>query len=177
MISNGMQTRAGRHLYDDTCALDVSPKCGKAIHHLNMKRTQHIRREKKNGSEPLSHSTNPQRYLLRSQSAKTDIGLFHAGDRKLETMSCGKPQLGQSVSPSVGMHQIAEIRAKHMREKKLKPIRTDDDSSDTEDDSWLDDEQWYCEHLAQWSGRVKVTAAVQQNPAKLKDFLETHFSH
>ena len=64
-----------------------------------------------------------------------------------------------------------------MREKKLKPIRTDDDSSDSEDDSWLDDEQWYCEHLAQWPGRVKVTAAVQQNPAKLKDFLETHFSH
>ena len=107
----------------------------------------------------------------------TDIGLFHAGDRKLETMSCRKPQLGESVSPPVGMHHIAEIRAKHMREKKWKPLRTDDDSSDTEDDSWLDDEQWHCEHLAQWSGRVKVTAAVQQNPAKLKDFLETHFSH
>ena len=58
----------------------------------------------------------------------------------------------------------------------MKPIRTDDDSSDSEDDSWLDDEQWYCEHLAQWSGRVKVTAAVQQNSARLKDFLMKNVS-
>jgi hypothetical protein len=74
-------------------------------------------------------------------------------------------------------HQIAEIRAKHMKEKKVKSIQADDDSSDSEDDSWLDDDQWYCEHLAQWSGRVKVTASIQQNPAKLKNFLQTHFRH
>jgi hypothetical protein len=115
--------------------------------------------------------------MLRSQSAKTDIGLFHAGEKNLKKMTCGKTQLNKSVPPPVTMNQIAAIRAKHMKEKKVKSIRADDDSSDSEDDSWLDDEQWYCEHLAQWSGRVKVTAFVQHNPAKLKEFLETHFSH
>ena len=36
---------------------------------------------------------------------------------------------------SVEMHQTAEIRAKHMKEKKMKSIRADDNSSDSEDDT------------------------------------------
>ena len=75
------------------------------------------------------------------------------------------------------VQEVAEIRAKHIKKEKVKQILADNDSSDSEDDSCLDDEQWYCEHLAQWSGRVTVTADVQQNPAKLKEFLETHFRH
>lgn len=71
------------------------------------------------------------------------------------------------------VQEVAEIRAKHIKKKKVEQILADYDSSDSEDDSWLDDEQW----LAQWSGRVTVTADVQQNPAKLKEFLETHFRH
>ena len=92
-------------------------------------------------------------------------------------MDSDTPQSSKSVALSMEMQQIAEIRVKHMEEKNVKSIRADDYSSGSEDDSWLDDEQWYCEHLAQWSGRVKVTASVQENPAKLKEFLETHFSH
>lgn len=60
--------------------------------------------------------------------------------------------------------------------KKDKSIVVDeDDSSDSDDDSWLDDEQWYCEKMAQWSGRVKVTSSIQQDPQKLKEFLQTRF--
>jgi hypothetical protein len=96
---------------------------------------------------------------------------------KSEKMIAGKIQLSESLPLPVEMKQIAEIRAQHIKEKKVKSTRGNDDSSDSEDDSWLDDEQWYCEHLAQWSGRVKVTSSVQHNPAKLKEFFSTHFNH
>jgi hypothetical protein len=76
--------------------------------------------------------------------------------------NCGSKSVPPPTSPPPSV-TISVIR-KHMKEKK---VESDDDSSDSED-SWLDDEQWYCEHLARLSGRVKVTASVQQNPANLK---------
>lgn len=57
------------------------------------------------------------------------------------------------------MKLFAEIRTRH-REKKakqrasmaVKSIHGSDDLSDYDD--WLDDEQWYCEHVAQWTGNL-----------------------
>jgi hypothetical protein len=73
------------------------------------------------------------------------------------------------------IEKIKKMRLILKKEKSIvKPEPDDGDSSDS-DDSWLDDEQWYCEKMAQWSGRVKVTPSIQENPKKLKDFLQTRF--
>lgn len=66
-------------------------------------------------------------------------------------------------------------RMRVMLKKDNSIVVDENDSSDSDDDSWLDDEQWYCEKMAQWSGRVKVTSSIQQDPHKLKEFLQTRF--
>ena len=78
---------------------------------------------------------------------------------------------------TLSMEMIEKIQRMRVMFKKNKILLTtdDDDSSDSEDDSWLDDEQWYCEKMAQWSGRVKVSSSIQENPKKLKEFLQTRF--
>ncbi len=53
---------------------------------------------------------------------------------------------------------VADTRAKHVK------VKSNDD--DDEDDSWLDDEQWYCENLAQWSNKIKVHGYI--SPAELE---------
>jgi hypothetical protein len=62
-------------------------------------------------------------------------------------------------------------RMRFMFKKEKSTLTTDvDDSSDSDsDDSWLDDDQWYCEKMAQ------VTTSIQQSPNKLKEFLYTRF--
>lgn len=78
--------------------------------------------------------------------------------------------------PNLSVEMIEKIQRMRVMFKKDKSIVFDyDDSSDSDDDSWLDDEQWYCEKMAQWSGRVKVTSSIQQDPQKLKEFLQTRF--
>ena len=77
---------------------------------------------------------------------------------------------------TVDMKRFAELRQQY-REKKDKTVRQkgidgDDDSSD---DEWLDDEQWYCEHVAQWTGHVDVSGAVLLNPTELDRLLNAHF--
>ena len=78
---------------------------------------------------------------------------------------------------TLSMEMTEKIQRMRVMLKKNKILLTidDDDSSDSEDDSWLDDEQWYCEKMAQWSGRVKVSSSTQENPKKLKEFLQTRF--
>jgi hypothetical protein len=72
---------------------------------------------------------------------------------------------------------IEKIQRSFTFKKEKSTLTTDvDDSSDSDsDDSWLDDEQWYCEKMAQLSGREQVTTSIQQNPNKLKEFLYTRF--
>ena len=46
------------------------------------------------------------------------------------------------------------------------------------DDDWLDDEQWYCENEADWSGEpVTVPVDVFHDPHRLKAYLESAFGH
>lgn len=47
------------------------------------------------------------------------------------------------------MKQFADMRARYRSENKSSSLKNEDSSSD--DDEWLDDEQWYCEHIAQWT--------------------------
>lgn len=77
---------------------------------------------------------------------------------------------------NLSVEMTEKIQRMRVLFKKNKSILVvdDDDSSDS-DDSWLDDEQWYCEKMAQWSGRVKVVPSIQDDPKKLKDFLQTRF--
>ncbi len=78
--------------------------------------------------------------------------------------------------PNLSTEMIEKIQRMRVMFQKDKSIVVDeDDSSDSDDDSWLDDEQWYCEKMAQWSGRVKVSSSIQQDPHKLKEFLQTRF--
>jgi hypothetical protein len=82
------------------------------------------------------------------------------------------------VKNDVSVELIEKIqRMRFMLKKEKSTLTTNvDDSSDSDsDDSWLDDEQWYCEKMAQLSGREQVTTSIQQNPNKLKEFLYTRF--
>ena len=51
-----------------------------------------------------------------------------------------------------------------------------EDTSEQEDDDWLDDEQWYCEHATKWSGRpVILGPEVLNDGVDFKKVLVDHF--
>ena len=57
--------------------------------------------------------------------------------------------------------RFAELR-RQFREKNPGP----------HEDDWLDDEQWYCEHAAEWGPPIHVPTDIFRDPVRLKQFLE-----
>lgn len=46
------------------------------------------------------------------------------------------------------------------------------------DDDWLDDEQWYCENKADWSGEpIHVPTNIFRDPILLKEYLKSTLGH
>lgn len=64
------------------------------------------------------------------------------------------------AKPADDMKYFAELRAQ---------------SNESSEDSWLDDEQWYCEHKAKWGGCIHVSGPILRNFEELKELINTHF--
>jgi hypothetical protein len=75
--------------------------------------------------------------------------------------------------------KFAEIRALY-RNKKTEKISIEVGERrrlSEENDDWLDDEQWYCENVAKWTGGVDVSGPILMNPKELDKFLTAHFDN
>ena len=93
------------------------------------------------------------------------LTIFLVDDTKSTKMTTGKKQLRESVPLSVDMQRFAELRAQHNKKKPKVAFvgAKSTQENDSSDDDWLDDEQWYCEHKAQWTGGVNVSGPVLTN--------------
>ena len=119
------------------------------------------------------HKAHLNAQICASSSLQTESSLDNTNS---ETNDASKSQSSTIKLPPITNHSktkeeswkiFAELRAKSRA-----------NNPGPRDDDWLDDEQWYCENEADWSGEpVTVPVDIFHNPHELKAYLETAFGH
>ena len=125
------------------------------------------------------HKTHLNAQICASSSSQTPPSVASSillDNTKSETNDASKSQSSTLNRPSLINHS----KTKEESWKIFAELRAQSRAKDPcpRDDDWLDDEQWYCENEADWSGEpVTVPVDVFHDPHRLKAYLESAFGH
>ena len=111
-----------------------------------------------------------------SSSLQTPPSAILLHNTNSETGDASKSQSSTLNRPSIINHS----KTKEESWKIFAELRAQSRASNPgpRDDDWVDDEQWYCENEADWSGEpVTVPVDIFHNPVRLKAYLESAFGH